>query len=230
MRTTLLAAASALVLSAGIASAAPAITQSSVNMRAGPGTQYPVVTSLPARVAVDVAGCSGSWCQVSWNGADGYVSANYLQMAGGPGAVVASPDYYDDEPDYGTSVYVTPGYYGPSYGYRQHRQWNDRGNWRQGNDWNRPGRPDRPVIGRPGSPGDPGFAGPPAAWRNNPGIGAPRVNAPTGLRTGGPGFAGPPAAWRGNPGVGAPSVGAPAAPSAPAASPGGPGFGTPLAR
>lgn len=222
MRTTLLAAASALVLSAGVASAAPAITQSAVNMRAGPGTQYPVVTTLPARAAVDVAGCDGSWCQVSWNGADGYVNAGYLQMAGGPGPVAVSPGYYDEEPDYG--VYVAPRLYGPAYGYRHDGRWN------RGNTWtNNPGRPGRPaMIGRPGVPGGPGFAGPPANWRGNPGIGAPRVNAPTGLRTGGPGFAGPPANWRGNPGIGAPSISAPAAPATPA--PGNQGFGTPLAR
>ena len=37
LKTTLLAAASALVLSAGAAAAAPAIAESAVNMRAGPG-------------------------------------------------------------------------------------------------------------------------------------------------------------------------------------------------
>jgi uncharacterized protein YraI len=218
MRTTLLAAASALVLSAGIASAAPAITQSAVNMRAGPGTQYPVLTTLPGRAPVDVAGCDGSWCQVNWNGREGYVSANYLQMAGAPGPVAVSPGYYA-EPDYAydDDYYGSPGFFvGPGYRYRHH------GDWRRGNNWhNGPGRPGRPpVIGRPGRPGDPGFAGPPANWRGNPGIGAPRASAPTGLRSGGPGFGAPLAAPSG------PAISAPAAPAAP----GNQGFGTPLAR
>jgi uncharacterized protein YraI len=215
MKTTLLAAASALVLSAGVASATPAITKSTVTMRAGPGPQYPIVARLPARVAVDVEGCNSGWCEVNWNGADGYVNAGALRMAGAPGPVVASPGYYyDEEPDYG--VYVAPGFYGPAYGVRQHRRWSDGGRWQRG-----PGR--APTTARPGA--QPGFAGPPANWRGNPGQGRPQVNAPTGLRSGGPGFGAPLATG---------PAAAPAAPmAAPAptpAAPGNSGFGPPLAR
>jgi uncharacterized protein YraI len=219
MKTTLLAAASALVLSAGVASAAPAITKSTVTMRAGPGPQYPIVMRVPARAAVDVEGCNSGWCEVNWNGADGYVNAGALRLAGAPGPAVSSRSYYyDEEPDYG--VYVAPGFYGPAYGYRHHRQSNDGGRWQRG-----PGRPT--ATARPGAP-QPGFAGPPANWRGNPGIGqrTPPVNAPAGLRSGGPGFGAPlatgPAAAPGAP---------PAAAPAPApAAPGNSGFGPPLAR
>jgi hypothetical protein len=208
-KATLLAAASALVLSAGIASAAPAVTQSAVNMRSGPGTQYPVVATLPGGATVDVGSCSGSWCTVNWNGRDGYVSAGYLQIAGGPGVV--APGYYE-EPDYGVYAgsdyydygpdFYGPGFYGP-FGFRHHHR--HFGNWQHG-----PGRP--PVMARPGP--QPGFTGP----RRNFGInqGAPHMSAPTGLR---PSFGGP-GAFHGAPSIGAAPHAGPA-PGGPA--PGGPG-------
>lgn len=222
MKTTLLTAVSALVLSAGVASATPAITKSTVTMRAGPGPQYQIVARVPARVAVDVEGCNTGWCAVSWNGADGYVNAGALRMAGGPGPVASSPySYYDEEPDYG--VYVAPGFYGPAYGHN--RQWSDGGRRQSDGGWNRgPGR--SPATARPGAP-QPGFAGPPANWRGNPGIGQgrPQVNAPTGLRSGGPGFGAPLAT-----GPAAAPAGPMAAPAPAPAAPGNSGFGPPLAR
>jgi uncharacterized protein YraI len=221
MRTTLLATVSALVLSAGVAAASPAITSSSVNLRAGPGTQYPVITTLPGSAPVDVSGCSGSWCAVSWNGTAGYVSANYLNMAGAPPAVAAGPGYYYDDEPYDDYVGPSFGYFGydsgPSW---RHRRGGHPGNWHG----QRPGHP--PVIGRPGRPGDPGFAGPPPSWRGNPGIGqgfrGPGANAPTGLRSG-PGFGAPLAR------SGGPAMSAPAPRAAPSGGQG-QGFGTPLAR
>jgi uncharacterized protein YraI len=198
MKTTLLAAASAVLLSAGIASAAPAITKSAVTMRAGPGPQYQAVGRLPARAAVDVEGCNVGWCAVSWRGAGGYVNAGLLQIARAPGLVVSGSDYYYDEPpDY---LYAMPGLYGPAS--RHHRRWS--GEHRQ---YNRP-----PVTAQPSRP-QPGFAGPPAVSRGNPAIGqvrgAPQVSAPVGLRTG------------------APAISAPAAPNAPAAAPAAPAAAAP---
>lgn len=195
MKTTLLAAASALVLSAGIASAAPAITKSAATLRAGPGPQYQALGRLPARAAVDVAGCHGGWCEVAWNGAGGFVNAGALAMAGTPGPVVSSPGYYYDEPpDY---LYATPGFYGPAFRHNRHRS---GGHWQH----------NRSVTAQPGRPG---FAGPRAISRGNPGVGqfrgAPQVNAPAGLRSGGPAISAPAAA----PAAPAPAPAAPAAPS-----------------
>src|SRR5437868_3019556 len=85
LRTTLLAAGSALVLSAGIASAAPGVAQNDLNMRSGPGTNYPVVAAIPAGATVDVQGCTGSWCQVNFGGTSGFASANYLSTGGDVG-------------------------------------------------------------------------------------------------------------------------------------------------
>lgn len=138
LKTTLLAAASALVLSAGAAAAAPATVESAVNMRAGPGPQYEVIATIPGGATVDVAGCTGSWCQVSFAGESGFASRSYLQMAAGAPVAVAPGYAYDDTPYY--DDYYDYGYdYGPSVGifvgprdHRFHHGWNGKGNWHGG--------------------------------------------------------------------------------------------------
>ncbi len=182
MRTTLLAAASALILSAVAASAAPAVTASAVNVHSGPGTQYQVVATLPPGASVD-ADCNGAWCAIG----SGYVNAGALQFAAGPDYynspdVYADSDYYDNGPDY-----YGPGFVGPG-GFR-HRHVGDN-RWQHG--------PGRPAMTQP----QPGFTGP---SRN---FGAPTVSAPVGLRTGGPSrsFSAGPSA--GAPHMSGPSVGA----------------------
>jgi len=209
-KTTLLAAASALVLTASAASAA--ITESAVNMRSGPGTQYDVVTTLPGGARFDVSNCNGAWCQGSFQGRSGFVSSNYLDFGGeGPAPVVVAPQVYDD---YGYDDYPA---YGPGFGYYNGPSWR----YRQPGQWNRP-RPGRPpMAGRPGRPfvvdrpGRPGMNRPPSV--GFPRQGGPRVGAPAGMPRGAsPGFAGP---ARG-------AAPAPAAPSAAPSAPGGPvGFG-----
>jgi uncharacterized protein YraI len=51
-----------------------------VNQRAGPGTNYPVITIVPARARVTVHGCltDFSWCDVSYRGNRGWAFAKYL--------------------------------------------------------------------------------------------------------------------------------------------------------
>src|SRR3954452_24216056 len=108
MKSVLLAAASALVLSAGVAAAAPAIVESPLNLRAGPGPEYPVVGSLPGGATVDVAGCTGSWCQVQFGRESGFASRSHLNMEGGagPAVVATAPGYaYDDGPYYDYGYY-----------------------------------------------------------------------------------------------------------------------------
>ena len=55
-------------------------TIANVNLRAGPGTWYPVVITMPPSAALTIYGCidSGPWCDVSWAGARGWVSSNYI--------------------------------------------------------------------------------------------------------------------------------------------------------
>ncbi len=51
-----------------------------VNVRSGPGTQYGIVDRLTAGESVTRGQCTstGSWCYVSHDGADGWVSAGFL--------------------------------------------------------------------------------------------------------------------------------------------------------
>jgi uncharacterized protein YraI len=59
-------AALLVTLSAAGAEAAPALATNNVNMRQGPGTNYPIVATIPGGSTVEVAGCQGEWCTVVW--------------------------------------------------------------------------------------------------------------------------------------------------------------------
>jgi uncharacterized protein YraI len=55
-----------------------------VNQRTGPGVQYSAVRTLPQGTAVELEGCQGSWCRISYNGDDGWIAARYLNQQGSP--------------------------------------------------------------------------------------------------------------------------------------------------
>jgi Bacterial SH3 domain len=79
------------------AAAEAAYTTASVNLRSGPGTDYGVVITLPISAYVDVHYCQPSWCNVSSNGYNGWIAAEYV---GG-----ARPYY---PPTYGYQTYAPP--------------------------------------------------------------------------------------------------------------------------
>jgi uncharacterized protein YraI/predicted small secreted protein len=56
-----------------------------VYMRGGPGVNFPRVDSVRRGDSVDVHGCLSrrDWCDVSWNGRRGWVSANYINFRDG---------------------------------------------------------------------------------------------------------------------------------------------------
>jgi uncharacterized protein YraI len=110
-----------LLASAGIATAAPAQVTSDLRLRSGPGTNYPVVASLPAGATVDVHDCGASWCRVMWGARQGFVSRVYLAMGGGGGAY---PTYVEGPP----VVYET----GPVYAWGPGWGWGWGGGWRGG--------------------------------------------------------------------------------------------------
>src|SRR6185503_16513555 len=101
LRTKLLGVGAALLLSTGAALAVPATAQTDLNVRSGPGTNYPVVGSLQGGETVDVGSCTGSWCRVSFGGGSGFASRSYLAMGGAPGPAVAAAPYVYDNDDYG---------------------------------------------------------------------------------------------------------------------------------
>jgi uncharacterized protein YraI len=69
------------VLMPAAASAANAYATSTVNERAGPGTDYPVVTVIPVGSAVTIFGCLSdiAWCDVAYAETRGWVQGDYLQ-------------------------------------------------------------------------------------------------------------------------------------------------------
>jgi hypothetical protein len=127
-------------LSVGCAAAKPAVVSSDVNLRKGPGTDSEVITLIPKGTKVEVGTCTNDWCQVSWNGMDGYSIATNLGLGTPlvrrpvvgqgeyppdaypppPGYVVGPPVYYGPGPYYGYGPYYGA-YYGP--GWRGRRRW-----------------------------------------------------------------------------------------------------------
>lgn len=76
-------AAAAAVVFLPAAQAAPGTITANVNVRSGPGTNFPVVDVSQRGQQVDVQRCQGSWCYVVKPGPDGWVSASYLTASGG---------------------------------------------------------------------------------------------------------------------------------------------------
>lgn len=97
-RIPFIAAAAILLMLAGTAaaSAATAYASTTVNVRAGGGTGYPVVDVLHAGERVDVEYCKGAWCAISQRGPDGWVNANYLTS----GRDYDDEEFYDEYDDY----------------------------------------------------------------------------------------------------------------------------------
>ncbi|NSZ66934.1 SH3 domain-containing protein (plasmid) [Agrobacterium tumefaciens] len=65
------------------ASASPGVITTSVNFRAGPGTGYASLGKLPEGISLDVGECDGggTWCAVSYEGKQGFVSGKYISQA-----------------------------------------------------------------------------------------------------------------------------------------------------
>lgn len=67
-----------------------AFATTDLNMRAGPGPQYPVVTTIDNNGGVDIHGCVESWCDLTWQGARGWAYSPYLAVdEGGTRVIVA---------------------------------------------------------------------------------------------------------------------------------------------
>jgi uncharacterized protein YraI len=49
-----------------------------LNIRRGPGTKYRRVAVVPPGRVVNVKGCTGNWCAITWRRHRGYVYAGYL--------------------------------------------------------------------------------------------------------------------------------------------------------
>jgi len=108
------------------APAAPssAVTHSNVNLRGGPGTNYALVKLIRAGSSVEVKECKHGWCQVTFEGADGYIiESSIAPNASGAAAkrrfrpmpgYVGPPPAYAMRPPYPPPPYRYY-YYGPYY-------------------------------------------------------------------------------------------------------------------
>lgn len=76
-----LVAAGAMILGIGVAIAQPATVTTDLNLRAGPGTNYRVVATMPQGSRVDILECRANWCRVDWRGRPGWASARFLDVA-----------------------------------------------------------------------------------------------------------------------------------------------------
>lgn len=110
MRTQIkgIVAASVLAMWPGLAAAVPAQVETDLNVRLGPATDYGIVDVLPAGVVVDVLACYSGWCEIRWEGVNGFASLAYLNISNDvavvrppsetlvvPGLVVYEARYYD---------------------------------------------------------------------------------------------------------------------------------------
>ena len=82
------AAAGLFALSGAALAQAPATASIDLNLRSGPGQQFPIVSVIPSTGNVTIIGCApdSSWCQVNHNGVQGWAFSNYLtaNVASGP--------------------------------------------------------------------------------------------------------------------------------------------------
>jgi Bacterial SH3 domain len=113
-------------LSAATASASPARVYSNTNLREGPGTNFGVVTLVPAGSIVEVTGCAAEWCTTNWRGRVGYMIATHLDQRVGvvaqPVAVYPAPYIYGPPYFYGPRVFIGFGGY-RHYGHYGRRRW-----------------------------------------------------------------------------------------------------------
>jgi uncharacterized protein YraI len=115
-----------------IANAAWGTATGTVNMRACPSTQCARLTTVPAGAQVWIGGAQGGWYQVSFAGANGFVSGRFIAtgMANRP-----LPFYGNPGPQYG--FWQGPP---PRFGYMQKPWWDNRHNaWYDGRRWYRNG-------------------------------------------------------------------------------------------
>ena len=118
--TTLLASAAVLLFTTGIASAATVAASADLNVRSGPGTEYPIIGVIPDGGSAFSSGCRFDWCHVDYRGLRGWSSSAYLTgnaVAVAPPAVSVAPPVVGVPPPV---VAIAPpyyGYYGQPYYY-----------------------------------------------------------------------------------------------------------------
>ncbi|MGA0561639.1 SH3 domain-containing protein [Ancylobacter sp. VNQ12] len=148
MKRILAAAALLLALGGSAFAQERGYVTTNVNLRAGPGTVYPVVVILEGGTPLGIYGCIDdySWCDVDWRGYRGWIAAQYL----GYDYRGRRVDFYDYAPTIGVPIVAFS--FGDYWG-RYYR-----------------GRPWYSTYDRWGPPPPRGYGGPP---HGGPGYGPP---------------------------------------------------------
>lgn len=141
-RNYLIAGAAAIGMALPTVAAAQQLAQvtTQLNLRAGPGTNYAVIGTMPRGAQVHVHQCPSSWCQVSYGRTTGWASHRYLS-----GGVAMQPRTYAVAPQPRVTLgfnlgtrYATPAY---RYGSRHYRpgwyddHYYDGRRWYYDDDW-----------------------------------------------------------------------------------------------
>jgi uncharacterized protein YraI len=94
-----------------VATQTVAVATTPLNIRSGPGPEYPVTGAIPTNGQAAVLGCiEGSlWCQISYNGSQGWAYAQYLT---GTGIRTLPPIAYTAPPTTTGTTIVRPTYSG----------------------------------------------------------------------------------------------------------------------
>ncbi|MDI1343289.1 MAG: DUF1236 domain-containing protein [Pseudolabrys sp.] len=66
-----------------ISTPAMAVATTPLNIRSGPGPEYPVTGAIPTNGQAAILGCieGSQWCQISYNGAQGWAYSQYMTGA-----------------------------------------------------------------------------------------------------------------------------------------------------
>jgi uncharacterized protein YraI len=68
-------------------------------LRSSPGTNAKIVARIPEGSAVKVSQCAHGWCQVSWQGKEGYALAKDFIVAGTAGSATETDADNDESKD-----------------------------------------------------------------------------------------------------------------------------------
>lgn len=171
------------------AEAANGLATATINLRTGPGAQYPSVGRIPNGVVIGLAGCTRGygWCRVNYRGLDGWASSRYIAVQTG-GGYASNDNFGSTAAAVGipliAGLVIGSAINNNNYGWNNGPYWGSRPGWgpyragwghgpyRPGPGWRGPGQwgEPRPHWGdRPGwrdHPGfHPNFYGPGNRWR-----------------------------------------------------------------
>lgn len=119
-----------LIFTVAPALAKPAYVPSTVNLRAGAGTDKEILGKIPSGSLIDVGECTNGWCAVTWQDKSGFAIASAIDLSGRVPPRRSGRRYYVEEPPIYYQVPPPPVYYTPYY--RRHYfgpYWGPRYRW-----------------------------------------------------------------------------------------------------